>query len=224
MPRTHKRAMPLIVFEGLDGSGKSSLMNALEVDLLRQNWRVVRTREPGGTPLGDELRNMILRTEGPAPTARTELLLYEASRAQHVDEVIAPALRQNHWVLCDRFSASSIAFQAGGRKISQEWVESLNEFATAGVLADLTVLLDLSVEESRRRRQVRESGRGAQEDRIESEADTFHTRVRESFLEQSRVAANWLVLDAALSPDILLEKLLQHLQKANWLGHGRQQK
>lgn len=211
--------MPLIVFEGLDGSGKSSLMNALEDVLKAQGLSSVRTREPGGTPLGDEIRELILRTSGASPNPRAELLLYEASRAQHVDQVILPALNQGRWVLCDRFSASSIAFQAGGRQISEEWVESLNQFATGGLSPDLTVLLDLSVEESRRRRNQRESRGGTKEDRIESEADHFHERVRQSFLSQAaRQPQSWLVLNAAESPESLLNQLLAHLRGRQWLA------
>lgn len=194
-------------------------MTALEKELVSHTTRVMRTREPGGTPLGDEIRNMILRTEGAAPTPRTELLLYEASRAQHVDLVIRPALQKNQWVLCDRFTASSVAFQASGRKISEEWVERLNEFATDGVNPDLTVLLDLSVEESRRRRNYRESFAGNKEDRIESEADSFHERVRNSFLRQAEQnRQKWLVLDAGKTPDQLLQQLLTHLRGLRWLS------
>jgi dTMP kinase len=210
--------MPLIVFEGLDGSGKSSLMAALENELKSKSLPVCRTREPGGTPLGDEIRNLILRKEGPPPTPRTELLLYEASRAQHVDQVILPRLKKNEWVLCDRFSASSVAFQAGGREISEAWVERLNEFATDGLEAELTVLLDLSVGESRRRRNHRQLQNGESEDRIESETDTFHERVRKSFLEQaSRNPKHWLVLDAGSPPHELLKQLMAHLKGLQWL-------
>ncbi|MFN7453470.1 MAG: dTMP kinase [Pseudobdellovibrionaceae bacterium] len=205
------------MFEGLDGSGKSSLMAALESHLRGKNLNVLKTREPGGTELGDEIRNLILRRERDNPTPRTELLLYEASRAQHVDRVILPQLKKNVWVLCDRFSASSIAFQAGGRSIDTEWVERLNEFATNGLAPDLTVLLDLSVEESRRRRNQRQNHTGSQEDRIESEADTFHERVRQSFLSQAREdARRWLVLDASQPPEVLLKNLLDHLISLKW--------
>lgn len=211
--------MPFLVFEGLDGSGKSSLMNAFESELQQRGLTTLRTREPGGTPLGDEIREMILRRDGPAPTPRTELLLYEASRSQHVDQVIRPALEQKIWVLCDRFSASSVAFQAGGRQISEEWVEKLNEFATGGLQADLTVLLDLSVDESRRRRSQRQNATGSSDDRIESEADVFHERVRQSFLRQaSRQPQRWLVLDAGKTPAELLKLLTEHLRSEQWLG------
>ena len=211
--------MPFIVFEGLDGSGKSSLMSALETELNSKNLPVMRTREPGGTLLGDEIRELILRKSDSAPTARTELLLYEASRAQHVDKVIKPALEKNYWVLCDRFAASSVAFQAGGREISEAWVERLNEFATDNLTPELTVLLDLSVTESRRRRNHRAASGGVSEDRIESEADTFHQRVRQSFLDQAaRDPKHWLVLDAADTPAVLLEKLIAHIRSLKWLA------
>lgn len=211
--------MPLIVFEGLDGSGKSSLMAALEKHLLEKELKVHRTREPGGTPLGDELRELILRKDGDAPSPRAELLLYEAIRAQHVDHVIRPYLQKNYWVLCDRYKASSVAFQAGGRQIETQWVEKLNQFATQGLDADLTVLLDLSVDESRKRRQNRSAQSGVAEDRIESEADSFHERVRQSFLSQARENPNkWLVLDASQSVESLFTQLMSALKGAKWIS------
>lgn len=209
--------MPFVVFEGLDGSGKSSLMSAFEKELKSKGLETLRTREPGGTALGDELRDIILRRDGPAPTPRTELLLYEASRAQHVDQVIRPNLERNVWVLCDRFSASSVAFQAGGRSISEDWVEKLNEFATDGLKPELTVLLDLSVDESRRRRSNRQAQGGDKEDRIESEADSFHERVRQSFLRQAeKDPKHWLVLNAGASPEELLNQLNHHVRSLKW--------
>lgn len=210
--------MPFIVFEGLDGSGKSSLMAALEAELNSKNLPTLRTREPGGTPLGDEIRELILRTHGQAPTPRTELLLYEASRSQHVDHVIRPALERRIWVLCDRYTASAVAFQAGGREIPEEWVHKLNDFATDGLQPELTVLLDLTVEESRRRRQKRQRGDGSKEDRIESESETFHERVRQSFLKQAaQTPKSWIVLDASKPIDELLRELIQRLRGFKWL-------
>ncbi|MFM6928579.1 MAG: dTMP kinase [Bdellovibrio sp.] len=204
--------MSFLAFEGLDGSGKSSLMIALEKELQKRSISFYRTREPGGTPLGDEIRNMILRKEGPAPTSRTELLLYEASRSQHVDQVIRPKLAEGQWVLCDRFAASSVAFQGGGRDISESEVVMLNNFATGGLMPDVTILLDLSVEESRKRRQGRGAQTGETEDRIESEADSFHEKVRQSFLKQAHAQPqSWLVLDAKETPDTLFTQLLAAL-------------
>lgn len=211
--------MPFLVFEGLDGSGKSTLMSSLEAELQAKGMSTLRTREPGGTPLGDEIRELILRTQGASPTPRTELLLYEASRAQHVDLVIRPALERKTWVLCDRFTASSIAFQAGGREIPESWVEKLNDFATNSLKPDMTVLLDLSVEESKRRRNQREAEVGAKADRIESETDVFHERVRKAFLDQARREPHaWIVLDAAKSPDALLMELRRRLEELKWVA------
>lgn len=213
--------MIFLAFEGLDGSGKSSLMKQLEDHLLHQNQPFIKTREPGGTPVGDQLRSIILtKNENTAhsPTPRTELLLYEASRAQHVDQVIRPALAQKKWVLCDRFTASSIAFQAGGRSISIEQVRWLNSFAIDGVEPDLNILLDLTVEESKKRRLGRQNQGGEKEDRIESEAEAFHSRVREGFLSESKAhPQKWLVLDASQSPEKLFEILLKELKTKKWL-------
>ncbi|HEY8271027.1 MAG TPA: dTMP kinase [Pseudobdellovibrionaceae bacterium] len=211
--------MAFLVFEGLDGSGKSSLMRALEAELSKLGISFHRTREPGGTLLGDEIRNMILRKqEGTTPVPRAELLLYEASRAQHVDEIIKPKLAQGHWVLSDRFAASSVAFQAGGREVQEKDVVVLNHFATDGLKADLTVLLDLSVEDSRKRQVQRTSQTGEAADRIESEKDSFHERVRLSFLKQAEDdRQGWLVLDARSSTEEMLKILLKTLRERKWL-------
>ncbi|AGH95044.1 dTMP kinase [Pseudobdellovibrio exovorus] len=210
--------MFFLAFEGLDGSGKSSLMARLEEHLSTQQISFIKTREPGGTLIGDQLREIILSKGKEVPSARTELLLYEASRAQHVDLIIKPALDQKKWVLCDRFTASSIAFQAGGRQILDEQVMWLNHFATDGLKPDLNILLDLTVEESHKRRQGRIQAGGDAEDRMESEADEFHERVRSSFLKQAVLCpTEWLVLDAAHSPEQLFKTLITELQSRKWL-------
>lgn len=194
-------------------------MRALEAELSKLGISFHRTREPGGTLLGDEIRNMILRKqEGTTPVPRAELLLYEASRAQHVDEIIKPKLAQGHWVLSDRFAASSVAFQAGGREVQEKDVVVLNHFATDGLKADLTVLLDLSVEDSRKRQVQRTSQTGEAADRIESEKDSFHERVRLSFLKQAEDdRQGWLVLDARSSTEEMLKILLKTLRERKWL-------
>jgi dTMP kinase len=210
--------MAFIVFEGLDGSGKSSLMRGLEAELSRRGIVFHHTREPGGTPLGEEIRNIILRKDGATPKPRAELLLYLVSRAQHVEEVIKPKMALGQWVLSDRFSASSVAFQAGGREISEADVVALNHFATGGLKPGLTVLLDLSVEESRKRQAQRTTETGETADRIESEKDSFHERVRQSFLKQAQEGGgSWLVLDARVSTAEMLDQLLQVLKGKKWL-------
>lgn len=210
--------MFFLAFEGLDGSGKSSLMGRLEGYLSTKQISFIKTREPGGTRIGDQLRDIILTKSQEVPCARTELLLYEASRAQHVDLVIKPALTEKKWVLCDRFTASSIAFQAGGRQILDEHVIWLNQFATDGLKPDLNILLDLTVAESHKRRQGRVESSGTAEDRMESEADDFHERVRSNFLKQAVLnPAEWLVLDASHSPEQLYQTLIAELQSRKWL-------
>ncbi len=212
--------MIFLAFEGLDGSGKSSLMKQLEMDLSSRQIEFIKTREPGGTDIGDQLRQIILKKsdiEVP-PGPRTELLLYQASRAQHVDCVIAPALKNNQWVLCDRFTASSVAFQAGGRNISREDVDWLNQFSTRGTVPDLQILLDLTVDESKKRRQKRVGEIGNAEDRMESEADEFHQRVRHGFLQLAQqFPQDWLVLDAAKNPQQLFSELVKELRRRQWL-------
>ena len=211
--------MPFIVFEGLDGSGKSSLLNAFEQNLKNKGIAYIRTREPGGTALGEEIRHLILRHSDVPPTARTELLLYQASRSQHVDLLIRPHLEKGDWVLCDRFTASSLAFQGAARGISYQEVATLNRFATNGLQPDLTILLDLQVSEAKKRRSGRQDQSGEQQDRIESEADHFHEKVRQSFLQQATMdPGKWLVLNAETKTEAMHELLLKKCQEIGWLS------
>lgn len=181
-----------IAFEGGDGAGKSTQVRLLAEALRRDGREVVVTREPGGTALGERLRRALLDRDVEPPTARTEALLYAAARAQHVDEVIVPALRRGAIVLSDRFVDSSIAYQGSGRGLGDDAVLTLNLFATSGVLPDLVVLLDADPAEGLRRAAVD----GAQ-DRIEAAGLTFHQRTRESFLRRAtNDPSRYLVLDA----------------------------
>lgn len=199
--------MAFIVFEGLDGAGKSTLIRALSQHLESLNKTFVQTREPGGTELGDEIRNLLLRTKGQAPVPRAELLLYQASRAQHVDCVIQPALAKKNWVLCDRFSASSVAFQSGGRQIERAQIDWLNHFSTAGLEPDLWVLLDIDADTAFSRMQGREL------DRFESEKKDFHERVRQAYLQLADDKRKWLTLSALETPEVLTEKMLEEFKK-----------
>lgn len=203
-----------LVFEGLDGSGKTTLIRSLEQYLRAQGMELRLTREPGGTPLAEDIRRLLLKTDGEVPVAPAELLLYAASRAQHVAGVIRPALEKGQWVLCDRFTASSVAFQCFARGLKRSEVDWLNGFATQTLRPDLTILLDLTVEESRRR----QSGRSEAEDRMERESQTFHEAVRQGYLAQAKEEpAKWLVLDAKSSPDELVQKTLTELKVRGWL-------
>lgn len=212
--------MKFIAFEGLDGTGKSSLMAALEAQLKEKGVVYVRTREPGGTPLSEEIRQWILRKDvDTVPVPRAELLLYEAARAQHVDQFIKPTLKKGHWVLSDRYAASSVAFQAGGRVIPESAVHALNDFATDNLYPDLYILLDLSVEGSKARRLKRSVSTSEVEDRMESEAADFHERVRQGYLKQAKEnPTSWLVLDANQSTEKMLEIVMQYLRDKKWLA------
>ncbi len=202
-----------MVFEGLDGAGKSTLISATARFLSDRQIPSLVTREPGGTPLGDEIRTLLLRKSADAPSPLTELLLYEAGRSQHVEKVIAPALQKGQWVLCDRFTASSEAFQVGGRGLSVDLVRTLNHIATSETCPDLTILLDLDVRDARKRMENREL------DRFEEEKADFHQRVRNNYLEQARQNADaWLVLDASQPADELFRQLCSHLEKKGLLS------
>jgi len=204
-----------LAFEGLDGSGKSTLIKGLESELSARSIPYVISREPGGTDLGIEIRQMLLRVKGDAPVPRSEALLYQADRAQHVEKLIKPALAGGKWVFSDRFAASSVAFQAAGRAIDIRDIHWLNKFSTGGLQPDLYVLLDLTVEESMKRLE----GRGEEADRFEREAKEFHQKVREAYLALAKQdPARWLVLSAAEKPVALREKVLSRLKEAQWLA------
>ena len=206
-----------IVFEGLDGSGKSTLIRGLEQELSARGKHLKLTREPGVTPLAEEIRKLLLRTDAEVPVPATELLLYAASRAQHVAGVIQPALKKGEWVLCDRFSASSVSFQSFARGVDRKSVDWLNTFAQQSVAPDLTVLVDVTVEESERRQTTRQ-GTGQKADRMESEKREFHENVRRGYLTQAKESpANWLVLDGTHSPDQLRDELIEVLETRGWL-------
>lgn len=207
--------MRFLAFEGLDGSGKSTLIQGLKTEFQKQGLAYVLTREPGGSSLGAEVRHMLQRNDGEAPVPRAEALLFQADRAQHVEKVIKPALHQNKWVLSDRFAASSLAFQAAGRDIKSEEIEWLNRFSTAGLQPDLYVLLDLTVEESAKRM----AGRGLEADRFEREGKEFHQKVRDAYLRLAKAdPSRWLVLPASEKPEQLFFNLLKELRGRKWLA------
>ncbi len=205
--------MRFLAFEGLDGSGKSTLISGLKKELETRGLAGVVSREPGGTTLGTEIRELLLRVKGEAPVPRAEALLYQADRAQHVETLIKPALASGKWVLSDRFAASSIAFQAGGRALDRESIDWLNRFSTGGLEPDLYILLDLPVEESLRRLH----GRG-EADRFEREKKEFHEAVRTAYLELAgRDPKRWLTVSSTLSPAEILKQVLSALKERKWL-------
>ena len=185
-----------ITFEGGEGSGKSTQKCRVVAKLRDTGAEVVATREPGGTELGDRIRAVLLDRAHVGMQPRAELLLYEASRAELVASVIRPALERGATVLCDRYSDSSIAYQAFGRGLPVDDVRELSELATAGLLPDRTVLLDVAPAVGL----ARATGGGA--DRLESEAVAFHERVRDGFLAiAAEEPDRFRVVDAGQSAD-----------------------
>jgi dTMP kinase len=170
-----------IVLEGIDGCGKTTQLQALRQwlptsGLMPHGARVIVSREPGGTALGQALRELLLHPpDGTAPVPRAELLLYAADRAQHVETVLRPALDAGDWVLCDRFTGSTAAYQGYGRGWPVALLDTLETLTTGCLQADLTIWLDVSLAESRRRRG------GRPDDRIEGEGEVFHARVTAGF-------------------------------------------
>lgn len=190
-----------VAFEGINGCGKTTLMRSLASSLRAQGHGAIETREPGGTALGDELRKLLLEWPGEKISERTELLLFAAGRAEHVDKVIRPSLAKGSWVLCDRYLHSSVAFQGYGRGIPRSLIDQANDFAVQGVLPDLVILLDIGPQEALRRIAARnDSGR----DSFEAEELAFHERIRKGFLELAQESPlPFLVLDGSCAREEL---------------------
>jgi len=190
-----------ITFEGIEGAGKSSLLRALAAALTGQGRVVCATREPGGTPLAEDIRALVLaRRDGSMPPT-TELLLMFAARAAHVAQKIEPALARGEWVLCDRFTDASRAYQGAGRGVDTQSIEDLANIAHPGLIPDLTLLLDLPPEAGL----LRARRRGDAGDRFEDEAIGFFTRVRQGYLELAeREPRRFRVLDATQTQQALL--------------------
>ena len=206
-----------ITFEGLDGCGKSTQLERLASKLREQRLEVTVTREPGGTPTGDKIRLLLLDTRTSSLDPRAELALMFASRAQHIQEIILPALSQGKIVLCDRFTDSSEAYQGGGRKLGSEPVLELHRILCGDLKPDLTILMDsdvaASVERARRRNQARDS-HDSNENRFERENRAFFTRVHTAYLEiAKREPERVSVVDARGTPDQTQEKILELVSK-----------
>lgn len=187
---THPRFVSL---EGGEGAGKTTVMEALRVALQRDGFEVVCTREPGGTPLAEQIRGLLLATRHEPLAAGTELLLMFAARAQHVRETIQPALERGAWVISDRFTDSSYAYQGGGRGLDMAFIAEL-ERRVVGLQPGLTLLLDLDIAAGR----ARTRGRDPSPDRIEREHDGFFERVRASYRARAQAEPRrFRVIDAA---------------------------
>lgn len=190
-----------ISLEGGEGAGKSTLLGGLRDYLQQQGVPLLQVREPGGTPLGEAIRSLVLDPNHATLSAESELLLMFASRAQLVRERIQPALEAGQWVLCDRYVDASYAYQGGGRGQPIGRIADLERWACDGVKPDLTLLLDLPVSTGR----ARAAGRGAA-DRIETEADAFFERVRQAYRDRAHAEPQrFRVIDASLTPAQVLQ-------------------
>ena len=196
-----------ISLEGGEGAGKSTLLRGLEAHLRAQGVDLVVTREPGGTAVGEAVRGVVLDAANNELCAESELLLMFASRAQLVRQVIEPALAAGRWVLCDRFTDASYAYQGGGRGQPAERIAELERWAAAGLKPDTTLLLDLPVSTGR----ARAAGRG-EADRIEVEGDAFFERVRGAYRDRAAAEpARFRLLDASATPEAVLAQAIASL-------------
>lgn len=177
----------LITFEGPEGGGKSTQAAMLIARLEERGIEIIYTREPGGTKLGEAIRGILqYDAAGEDPCPESEVLLFEASRAQLVRKVIQPALARGAWVVCDRFFDSTTAYQGFGRGFSVELIETINRFAIGDTMPDMTILLDVNISLGMQRCAKRQAGKKIKYDRIESEALEFHEKVRQGYLELAR--------------------------------------
>lgn len=188
-----------ITFEGIEGCGKTTQLRLLARRLECAGHSVMVTREPGGCPISDHVRDILLDSKNSAMEPLTELLLYAAARAQHVSEVVSPALDAGRIVLCDRFTDATIAYQGCGRGLDRSVIDQLNQLATAGIRPHMTLLLDCPAEIGLKRAFSRINGTtGAREERFELESIQFHQRVRDGYLELARLEPDrFVVIDAA---------------------------
>ena len=192
-----------ITFEGSEGSGKTSQMKLLVDFLTGQGYPILHTREPGGTLIGDQVRNVIVSLSNTGMLPRTEILLFQASRAQLVGEVIRPFLQTGGVVLCDRYGDSTLAYQGYGYQNDLAQLRQLVEFATGGLKPDLTLLLDVDVDEGLRRR-----AKSGGWNRLDAYDPEFYRRVRAGYLEMVRLEPErWIVIDANQPYDRVQQKL-----------------
>ena len=201
-----------ITFEGGEGCGKSTQVRRLKEALEAEGHEVLLTREPGGTRLSELIRGLLKDEREDPPCDRAELLLFLAARAQLVRNVIRPALDAGTWVVSDRFSDSTFAYQGYGRGLPLDVLRLANDFACEGLKPDLTVLLDVDTETSRARLRKREAATNTTADRIEQAGDAFHARLRQGFLEMAAQEPNRIVtIDASGTPDEVWEKVWKSL-------------
>lgn len=199
-----------ITFEGIEGSGKTTQIRLLAEHLLAGGRDILLTREPGGCPIADAIRRILLDPQNAALVPRAELLLYAAARAQHVEEVIVPALRDGKTVLCDRFTDATLAYQGGGRGLDRNLIDRLNALAAGPLVPDLTILLDMPAEEGLHRARRRNAEPPFHdEDRFEREALAFHRRVRDGYLAIASTENRVRVVNALGSKEEVARRIIE---------------
>lgn len=197
-----------ISIEGVEGAGKSTQLNFIQQYLTEQGKTVVVTREPGGTDLSEQIRTLLLNPTEPAMAVDTELLLMFAARAEHIAQVIKPALEQGNWVLCDRFVDATFAYQGGGRGVEYQRIKTLADWTLQGLMPDLTLLFDLPVEVGLQRVKQRQQAT----DRFEQEQKAFFEKIRESYLHSAIAEPERLkVVDSNLPIASIQQQLIQLL-------------
>jgi len=188
-----------ITFEGPDGSGKTYQMTLLNEYLKEKGFPTLATREPGGTSIGDQIREILHNLDNTSMHPRTEILLFQASRAQHVEQVILPHIKLGEIVLCDRFADSTLAYQGYGHRVDLKTLKLIVEFATGGLKPDLTLLLDLDVGEGLQRRE-----KGGDWNRLDAYDLVFHKRVREGYIKLMKAdPGRWVKIDASQPPEMV---------------------
>lgn len=193
-----------ITFEGPEGSGKTTQIQPLFADLRSRGYDVVVTREPGGTAIGDQIRRVLLDPANQEMLPEAEILLFSASRAQLVGQVVRPALERGAIVICDRFADSTMAYQGYGRGLDLESLHRITQFATGGLMPDLTVYLDLDVEEGLRRKRVAGQQDSEAWNRLDQQAIDFYDRVQRGYLALASAEPDrWLVIDAARPTEVV---------------------
>ncbi len=205
-----------IAIEGPDGSGKTSIIQVLRQKLEQDGLEVVTTREPGGSPIAEQIRQVILDVDNHAMDVRTEALLYAASRRQHLVETILPNVQAGKLVISDRFVMSSLAYQGMARGIGLDPVWAINQFAIDGQMPDLTLLVDVPAEVGLERIQAAKGQR--QYDRLDRESLAFHQRVRQTYLDLAQDWANLEILDGQKSIEAVSQECYDILQKRGMIG------
>ncbi len=212
-----------ITFEGIEGCGKTTQIQLLKDSLEKQGYKIITTREPGGTPIGDKIRRILLDPCNSEIDLKTELLLYQAARAQHVKDLISPSLKEGHVVLCDRFTDATLVYQGYAQGLNKDFIALLSQFVTDNLIPDLTILIDCPVEIGLKRAQDRiaENFDVPAEDRFEEKNSEFHQAVRLGYLD---IADNnntrFFIVDGREDParvhgsilSAVLEKLEAHMK------------